>query len=271
MRRTVVAAGLILAATLVPAGASAGSVAMFHRPIVAIGANQSSNWSGYNQGTIEQGGEQFHAVTGVWRVPTATQHAPNEAEYSSSWVGIGGGCVDANCDIGDTTLIQAGTEQDVDKSGVASYSAWWEIIPEPATTIPSLTVHAGDRMSVSISENPVGSEMWTIVVKDLTTKKSFTRSTPYSSSYATAEWIVETPVVIDNNGNVSIGPLPKLAVTNFDLATTNGAAPHLTPAEEIQLVDSNNHPLVLPSSPDPDTDGFNDCTFASTCKAPTRS
>ena len=48
--------------------------------------------------------------------------------------------------------------------------------------------------------------MWTIVVQDLTTKKSFAHSTPYSSSYATAEWIVETPVVIDNNGNVSIGP-----------------------------------------------------------------
>ena len=40
-----------------PAGSA--TTAIFHRPIVSVGANQSSNWSGYNQGSIEQGGKMF--------------------------------------------------------------------------------------------------------------------------------------------------------------------------------------------------------------------
>src|SRR5205823_5922282 len=103
-------------------------VQAFHRPIVRVGANQSNNWSGYNQGMLEKN-KQFHQVAGTWTVPAATPHKAREAEFSSSWVGIGGGCVDANCAITDGTLIQAGTEQDVDANGQASYSAWWELIP----------------------------------------------------------------------------------------------------------------------------------------------
>jgi len=34
------------------------------RPIVSVAANQSTNWSGYNQGAIEQGGKMFNHVTG---------------------------------------------------------------------------------------------------------------------------------------------------------------------------------------------------------------
>src|SRR5216684_3993692 len=96
----------ILLCSMSPAAPAASRIATFHRPIVRVGANQSSNWSGYNQGTLEQGGKQFHSVGGTWVVPKATAHRAGEAEYSASWVGIGGGCVDANCRIGDSTLIQ---------------------------------------------------------------------------------------------------------------------------------------------------------------------
>jgi hypothetical protein len=235
---------------------------------VAIDGHQSSNWSGYNQGTLEQNGTQFHSVSGKWKVPTATQHAAGEAEYSSAWVGIGGGCVDVDCNVTDTTLIQAGTEMDVDTSGNATYGAWWEIIPEPSTPI-DMTIHAGDAMYVSINEDSSGSEMWTIVVKDVTTGQKFTTSTPYPSSYATAEWIVETPVVIDDQGNVTVGPLPNLSTTKFKAARTNGASPHLVPSESIQLVDPNtSEVLATPSDPNRKGVRFNDCTYASSCKAP---
>src|SRR5437879_9227487 len=93
-----------VAAVLITGGASpaptSASKATSHfnaRPIVAVGANKSNNWSGYNQGTIEQRGKTFRSVSGTWRVPTATAHKAGENEYSSSWVGIGGGCVNANC------------------------------------------------------------------------------------------------------------------------------------------------------------------------------
>src|SRR5205807_2981333 len=116
----------------------------YHRPIVTVGGNQSTNWSGYNQGTLEKVGP-FNSVAGTWIVPTATQHTGGQAEYSSSWIGIGGGCVDANCNVTDATLIQAGTEQDVSASGKASYYAWWELIPAPSVKISGFAVRAGDH------------------------------------------------------------------------------------------------------------------------------
>jgi hypothetical protein len=100
-------------------------------------ANSSNNWFGYNQGTLERGGRQFNSIAGDWTVPTATQHASGD-EASSDWIGIGGGCVDANCTVGDSTLIQTGTEQDV-SSGSASYGAWWELIPGPSIAISNMT------------------------------------------------------------------------------------------------------------------------------------
>jgi hypothetical protein len=248
---------------------TAPHVVTFHRPIVRVGANQSNNWSGYNQGTLEKGGVQFHQISGTWVVPTATQHRAGEAEFSANWVGIGGGCVDAACTATDTTLIQAGTSQDVDAAGRASYSAWWEIIPLPSVAIANFAVHAGDTMRVDIGETTP--EVWSIVVHNQTTGATFTQTTGYPSSYATAEWIVETPVVVDNSGNVTVGPMPGLSTTHFDLSTTNGRPAGLVAAEEIQLVDANRAPLATASAPDADGDGFNVCAFAASCAAPASS
>ena len=68
-------------------------------------------------------------------------------------------------------------------------------------------------------------------MKNLTKGWTWTMTTPYASSQDTAEWIEETPVVLDSNGNVSVGPLPKLSTVNFDLATTNGLGAGLKAAE----------------------------------------
>ncbi len=245
------------------------AIRVFHRPIVRVGANQSNNWSGYNQGTLEKGGTQFHRVSGTWVVPTATQNVGGEAEYSASWLGIGGGCVDANCTVGDATLIQAGTSQDVDASGAARYSAWWEIIPQPSTPIANFNVSAGNVIFVDIVES--APEVWSITVKNQTTGQTFNTTTPYPSSYATAEWIEETPVVIDSSGKVTVGPLPRLSTVGFDQSMTNGHSAGLTAAEEVRLVDTNSAVLATPSAPDPDADGFNVCTFATSCAAPASS
>jgi hypothetical protein len=239
---------------------------MFHRPIVSVGANKSTNWSGYNQGTLEKGGTLFSSVDGTWTVPTATQHKAGEAEYSATWAGIGGGCVDANCLVTDSTLIQAGTSQDVDASGKAHYSAWWEIIPEPSTPIANFAVAAGNVIRVHIAETTPG--IWSISVQNLTTGKTFNQTTPYSSTHATAEWIEETPVVIDSSGTITLGPMPRLSKVGMDHSLTNAKPARLVASEEIQLVNSNGAALATPSAPDPDADGFNVCVFASACGAP---
>jgi hypothetical protein len=259
--------GSVASVVAAPAGGPAG-VATFHRPIVSIGANKSNNWSGYNQGLLEQSGKMFHQMSGDWTVPTASAHRHGEAEFSSTWVGIGGGCVDAGCAVTDPTLIQTGTEQDVDASGRASYSAWWEVIPAPSVTITSLHVRPGDHIHAALTESSSVPELWTMALRDVTTGKSFTQTLPYASSHATAEWIEETPVQIGTGTPAGVGPLPNLSRVSFDLARTNFARPGLKPSEEIQLADSQGHVLASPSAPDRDADGFNDCAYATRCPAP---
>jgi hypothetical protein len=242
------------------------------RPIISVGANQSNNWSGYNQGAIEQGAKTFTSISGTWTVPTASARKSGEAEYSATWIGIGGGCVDAACTATDATLIQDGTGQDIDSSGRASYNAWWEIIPAPSVSLSGCspdakcTVAAGDQVTSTIAT--VANGLWTMSMSDTTRGWTWSMSVGYSSTEGSAEWIEETPVVIDNSGKVTVGPMPNLTGAHFDLATANGAAAGLKASEEIQLVDLNRAVIATPSTPDPDADGFNVCTYSASCGSP---
>jgi len=270
LRTLVTAAVLALgssAASAVAAGIQTGAATgAWHRPIAVIGASQSSNWSGYNQGTLEDGNEMYTSIAGTWTVPTASQKVAGQAEFSSTWVGIGGGCVNSSCSVTDSTLIQAGTEQDVSKNGAASYYAWWEIIPEPETQV-SLPVKAGNVITVTVTQSSPG--QWAIVIKNVSTARQVTITTAYSSTHATAEWIEETPLIIGTGGGFA--PLPKLSVVHFDHALTDGVNPRLAAAEQIQLVNGSGKVIAQPSKPDADTDGFNDCAWATTCAAPSSS
>jgi Peptidase A4 family len=234
---------------------------------VRANTNQSSNWFGYNQGTLEQGTKLFNSITGDWVVPAATNHTRGQDEFSSDWIGIGGGCVDAACTVGDNTLIQTGTEQDVSAAGAASYSAWWELIPAPSVTITTMTIAPGDHMHASIAELVPGSNVWTIVLQDVTRGESFSQTVPYSSTHLTAEWIEETPLLIGTNAGFAA--LPNLTSPVFNNATTNGQPAGLKASEEIQLIDSAGNVIGTPSAPDPGLDGFNACTWATVCAAPT--
>lgn len=234
------------------------------RPL-GINTNKSTNWSGYNQGALSTG-KLFHSITGTWTVPTASSHKSGQAEYSADWIGIGGGCVDSSCQVTDPTLIQTGTEQDVSSSGATSYSAWYELIPAPSITISGVKVHPGDRMSASISEVVSGTELWKIVLKDLTNNESYTTTVPYSSTHATAEWIEETPLILGTGGGFAA--LPNLTTPAFDHGTVNGATANLKSSQEIQLTSSSGSVIADPSGPDPDKDGFNVCAWASACAAP---
>lgn len=234
------------------------------RPSSSLHMTQSTNWSGYNQGTLERGGTTFHSITGEWVVPTASPHQSGQAEYSATWIGIGGGCVDSGCTVTDSTLIQTGTEQDVNANGTTSYSAWYELIPAPSVSVP-LRVAPGNLISAAITETTPG--VWSISLKNLSTGASWATTTPYSSDYSTAEWIEETPVVFGTNG-VQVGPLPNLTPVHFDAATTNGVNAGLLSSEEMQLVGTNGAVLATPSAPDANTDGFADCSYATSCATP---
>ncbi|HLX33356.1 MAG TPA: G1 family glutamic endopeptidase [Gaiellaceae bacterium] len=261
--------GLVLA-LFAAAPAAARPALTAHGQLIDVRAdtNQSSNWFGYNQGTLEQGGTLFNSITGDWTVPAASLHGSGQDEYSSDWIGIGGGCVDAGCTVTDNTLIQTGTEQDVSSTGQTSYSAWWEVIPGPSLSI-TMTVNPGDHMHASIAEAVADSNVWTITLQDVTQNETFTQTVPYSSTHATAEWIEETPLILGTNAGFAA--LPNLTSPVFDLATVNGHPANLNASEEMQLIDSNGNVIGTPSAPDPDADGFNACTWATACAAPSGS
>jgi hypothetical protein len=233
-----------------------------------VNTNQSDNWSGYNIGADypqEAAGTTFTNITGQWTVPTATQHTAGQAEDSASWIGIGGGCVTANCDVTDSTLIQAGTEQDVSSTGQASYDAWWEIIPEPETEV-SLPVSPGNKVYVSIDEAGTPG-VWSITIDNLSTGKTFSTTTPYSSSMDTAEWIEETPLEI-GTGGTALAAMPNLGSVHFTNASLNVASPGFQTADEVQLITSSGQVLATPSAPGPEANAFNDCVWKTTCTAP---
>jgi peptidase A4-like protein len=265
--RALVALAGCAALCAVPA-ASASAAPLSHgqklhvvKPRLHVNTNQSSNWFGYNQGTLEQGGKMFNSISGDWTVPTATQHASGD-EFSSDWIGIGGGCVDAGCTVGDNTLIQTGTEQDV-SGGTASYGAWWEIIPGPSISITNMTVAAGDHMHADITEPVAGSNVWTITLRNVTRNQTFTQTVPYTSTHATAEWIEETPLILGTGAGFAA--LPNLTTVPFTNAKTNGAPANLAASEEIQLIDSAGKVIGSPSAPNASRDGFSACAWATSC------
>jgi len=224
--------------------------------------SQSNNWSGYGLGYLSSN-TLYSSISGTWVVPAAKQETKGQAEHGATWIGIGGGCYSTSCTGSDETLIQAGTEQDVSKKGKASYSAWYELIPETSTT-ESIKINPGDVINCSIVQTSQG--QWTIKLTDKTDKQSFTESTAYPSDESTAEWIVETPVVV-GGGGTGVANLPNLGKVKFTNAQVNGGPAGLVAADAIQLVDSNNKPLATPSKPTAGGTAFVDCTYASTCKA----
>src|ERR1044072_1493788 len=161
---TALACGALLMALATTAHAAVrthGQLLHITKPGVGFNAAQSSNWFGDNQGTPELGGKLFNSITGDWTVPPATQHTAGQDEASSDWIGIGGGCIDAGCTVGENTLIQTDTEQDV-TGGKASYPARWDLVPVPSLTISTISVHPGDHMHAEISEVVPDADLWKI-------------------------------------------------------------------------------------------------------------
>ena len=209
----------------------ANMVAVIHGPTVvrrnsSLNDSTSDNWSGYNLGYLSTS-TLYTSMSGTWTVPTARQETSGQAEHGATWIGIGGGCLNTSCTETDNTLIQAGTEQDVSKAGKAKYSAWYELIPESSVT-ESMTVKPGDLIHCSITETSSGE--WSIVLSDATNGQSFSENTAYSSSELTAEWIVETPVVVSTKGT-GVANLPNLGDVRFSHAEVNGASAGLVSAK----------------------------------------
>ena len=86
----------------------------------------------------------------------------------AEWVGVDGA---SNAD---TSLIQAGVDEFSDPSNPTDFDlqAWWEILPAAETNITTVTVKAGDSITVTLWQ--VSSTSWEIDLSDNTNGESFT-------------------------------------------------------------------------------------------------
>lgn len=220
------------------------------------------NWSGYAQEGAPTG--TYTGVTAKFKVPTVnTGHSGNQ--YSSDWVGIGG--------FNEPTLVQAGIEAD-NFNGTAFYQAWTEIIPAAENPL-SLTIHPGDKVTVTVLEKAANT--WKMTVKDTTLGTQASRTVVYNSSNggpssgASVEAITERPC-IQAPCNV-VTDLANLAQTNneiYDPAKLTTSAPGSTPVyhpllttvagaslADIEMTANNGTTVIAtPSNPDVDHDGF---------------
>jgi hypothetical protein len=118
-------------------------------------------------------------------------------------------------------------------------------------------------MHASISEVVPDSDVWTIMLQDLTRGGSFTQMalirppTPPPSGSRKPRSRIGT--------DAGFASLPNLTNPAFTSATTNGAPAALKASEELDLTDSNGNVNGAPSAPNATAGGFDDSAWAAEC------
>jgi hypothetical protein len=213
---TVVAA-LVIGAAFVGDGASAKTLTFAPRVAADTSPQATVNWSGYAavSPTAEatpsaESPLAFSDVTGSWIQPKA-RCVKGRADAAAFWVGVGGFNEDS------ATLQQLGTTAQCSSRGVATYFAWWEIVPAAEVRVP-MKVRAGDRVTAAVLVN--GSKV-TMSIKNATRRTRFSTTVTVSQTLdvSSAEWIAEAPTACTASGVCEVVPL-----TNFGSVTFSKAA-----------------------------------------------
>jgi hypothetical protein len=194
--------GLNPVTSTAPSGGSSntgGSSQTQASPPMASGYT-STNWSGYLAAN-----STYTAITGAWTVPNPVGVA-GRVSADSAWIGIGG--------VTSSDLIQVGTQDIISSSGQVATSAFYELLPSAAQTIPNLTITPGDNVSAAIT-NTTGSQ-WTISITDHTNGELFNINVTYASSNSSAEWIEEDP----SSGPNRLIPFDNYHTVTFSTGTT---------------------------------------------------
>ena len=195
---------LALAATALLALPAAPAAAA--TPIAAT----SSNWAGY---AVARKSTRFRHAGGSWVQPAVS--CDTGRAYSAYWVGLGGYRTTS------TALEQIGTAADCDSTGIAHYTAWYELVPAAAVTL-KLNVRAGDRIAASVA---VSGHRVRLHLADRTTGAAVTRTLRAATVDTTsAEWIAEAPSLCDVRGFCATQPLADFGTARFTAAraTTTG-------------------------------------------------
>ena len=196
-----------------------------------IGIDQSGNWSGYIVGN-----GPYSAATGTFTVPSLN---PGDSASSAfaEWVGIDG--------FDNTSLIQAGIGEQVDpyNTSLVEITPWWEILPAPETPITTLSISAGDQVTVTIDQ--VSSSVWSISLTDDTTGARFTTDQTYTGPATSAEWIVEAPSTVNGSQTPLAAYSPDVTFTDLGIS---GAETALAEAIMVQNGTTVSDPSALSST-----------------------
>jgi peptidase A4-like protein len=226
-----------------------------HVPLAQHNADQDSlNWSGY--AAIPATGHRVTGVSGSWTVPSAGIVPPG---FSSTWAGIGG------YNTGD--LIQAGTTQDT----LDGYYAWYEMLPDTETPIDgcngdaACTVNPGDNVSTDI--HSLGGDQWSISLANAG-KWTWSTTVSYASTFSSAEWIVEAPTFVV--AQTTIAQLGTVHLDQNRFALDGGSSSTIAQGGPVSIRLSLAGLLTeaTPSALDAQGDGFNVCTYTSSCPTP---
>lgn len=214
LRRTVIKV-IALFTLLLPALVTVAPATAQAQPATPhITSVESPNWSGY-----EVDGS-YTEVQGAFTVPYPTTGLTTSGALAV-WVGLDGWW--------DTDLIQAGVTLEgsecngggVNEGVSANPGNVFYICPWTVTMqgggytegpTPTLTISAGDTVTVSIWEAGLGS--WVVDMKDNTTEAAWSTNVAYNSPGSSAEWIVEDPGMIGQGCGVVVAnflgqcPLP---------------------------------------------------------------
>jgi len=192
----------------------------------------STNWSGY----LATNGS-FNAVSGSWQATNAIGIS-GTTSADSTWIGIGG--------VSTSDLIQVGTQNIIAANGQVSSSAFYELLPDFAQTVPGVTVTPGDSLTASLTE--ISSGQWSISITDQTNGQSYTATVAYASSNSSAEWVEEDPSYSSNRQI----PFDNFQTASFSAGSTtmNGSSTTIagSNAQSIFMVNHSGQTIAAPSA-----------------------
>jgi hypothetical protein len=221
---------LVLAAAVALCIAGAGAASAH----AATATTTSSNWAGY---AVRRTGVAFRHVSGTWTVP-AVDCSTGARGYSANWLGLGGYSSSSQA------LEQLGTESDC-ASGKATYSAWFEVVPDAAVTA-KLTIKPGDVIFASTAVAVAG-DVVTLKLIDKTTGATATRTVHAATvDTSSAEWIVEAPALCAGSTSSSCS---QTALANFGTTGFSAAKATTRGGHSGKVIDSAWTPVAITLSP----------------------
>jgi hypothetical protein len=196
-------------------GAGPGAAASVATSVTNL---QSVNWAGY---AASFGTTTFRFVSSQFTAPSldCTGVTAASGAWSAHWVGLDGFRSTS------TTVEQTGLLAGCNGT-TPVYEAWWEMFPK-APGYPSITVNAGDSISVSVYYNS-STRKFTLTFSDTTNGQKFSRTSACPAGATcrrnSAEAISEAPF---DTTTSSVLPLADFQTANFaNVSITNTSGTH---------------------------------------------